>query len=515
VSKFISKDEELFLKVVGDVIAYPQRYLEAGKWLDRYYDSNELLTEKRREIKKQKRQLNEEIEEIKGKIKTEELTGHTKFNEKLQHLEGDLFTKSRRLEFISQFETEQRPSIKERLAYALEDLFQNYQQAGVLSEQDARAVLLIVWVATDAKTNETKLSITKFANIHWETKAEVSDESRFGLAPFLFLELDIALHYEYSYKPEGGSDYGPIYELDLNYLRMIHRAWAKIKAEEESELANANKAIDDFLEKLKPIDGIEYLHNKDKTDKPKTLSNRLKDYAEYFRELPHNMLLEVLWERYYKTEYPIGPLPMKIMCAGGNIRELLRFGCFKKDKDELLDVYNEGRKISMEKGNTRIWQEMSRNLRARALLSYNCNYFKTFDEDCQLVANELEKEVQALVAKEKTEPKKQTNGDKKVELYTGENSNGKTRKTRHSLDFRSVSWFGTDYTFTPNQAAAVKILWENWENGTPEVGGDTLATEVESESKRARDIFKNHLAFGSMIQKGKTKGTYRLVEPDK
>lgn len=88
-------------------------------------------------------------------------------------------------------------------------------------------------------------------------------------------------------------------------------------------------------------------------------------------------------------------------------------------------------------------------------------------------------------------------------------------KAKHSIDFRSVHWFGTDYTFTPNQAAAIKILWEAWENGIPDVGGDTLAVVVESDSKRARDIFKGHLALGSMICPGQTKGTYRLVKPDK
>ena len=89
------------------------------------------------------------------------------------------------------------------------------------------------------------------------------------------------------------------------------------------------------------------------------------------------------------------------------------------------------------------------------------------------------------------------------------------KKTTYSTDFRSVRWFGTNYSFTPNQAAAVKILWENWEKGTPDVGGDTLAVEIESDSKRPRDIFKGHPAFGTMIRPGKTKGTYRLAEPDK
>lgn len=39
----------------------------------------------------------------------------------------------------------------------------------------------------------------------------------------------------------------------------------------------------------------------------------------------------------------------------------------------------------------------------------------------------------------------------------------------HSPDFRSVRWFGESYTFTENQALRVKLLWENWERGTPDV----------------------------------------------
>jgi hypothetical protein len=89
------------------------------------------------------------------------------------------------------------------------------------------------------------------------------------------------------------------------------------------------------------------------------------------------------------------------------------------------------------------------------------------------------------------------------------------KTAKHSVDFRSVFWFGDEYSFTGNQAAAVKILWENWKNGTPDVSGEYIATEISSDSKRARDIFKEHPALGSMICQGQTKGTYRLTEPKK
>jgi hypothetical protein len=88
---------------------------------------------------------------------------------------------------------------------------------------------------------------------------------------------------------------------------------------------------------------------------------------------------------------------------------------------------------------------------------------------------------------------------------------------RHSKDFRSVHWYGEDHTFSPTQAACVKVMWEEWENGTPDLGQDTILEhpEVEAESKRLVDVFKGHPAWGKMIVKGRTAGTYRLAEPPK
>jgi hypothetical protein len=59
------------------------------------------------------------------------------------------------------------------------------------------------------------------------------------------------------------------------------------------------------------------------------------------------------------------------------------------------------------------------------------------------------------------------------------------------------------------------VLWEAWENGTPELGQETILEhpEVEAESKRLVDVFKGHPAWGKMIVTGHTAGTYRLAEP--
>jgi hypothetical protein len=87
-------------------------------------------------------------------------------------------------------------------------------------------------------------------------------------------------------------------------------------------------------------------------------------------------------------------------------------------------------------------------------------------------------------------------------------------QSRHSLDFRSVYWFGEEHIFTPTQAACVKILWENWEQRTPTVGEQTILDTADSAGSRLRDIFKGHPAWGKMIAPA-GKGAFRLQEPEK
>jgi hypothetical protein len=97
-------------------------------------------------------------------------------------------------------------------------------------------------------------------------------------------------------------------------------------------------------------------------------------------------------------------------------------------------------------------------------------------------------------------------------------------QARHSSDFRSVAWFGVSYSFTATQAACVKVLWREWDNGTPEIGEDATLEdpEVEADAKRLIDVFRDrrsstgyHPAWGSMIVQGSTKGAYRLNPPEK
>lgn len=83
----------------------------------------------------------------------------------------------------------------------------------------------------------------------------------------------------------------------------------------------------------------------------------------------------------------------------------------------------------------------------------------------------------------------------------------------YSPDCRSVRWFGSDYSFTPTQAAIVAELLRAWKQGTPDVGHETLLQKAGAETQRLADLFRNHLAWRTMIVPGSTKGTSRLQKP--
>ncbi|MCI0351197.1 MAG: hypothetical protein L0Z53_17375 [Acidobacteriales bacterium] len=94
---------------------------------------------------------------------------------------------------------------------------------------------------------------------------------------------------------------------------------------------------------------------------------------------------------------------------------------------------------------------------------------------------------------------------------------GDLQPTLHSPDFRSVRWYGTCYSFTANQASVVGTLWASWEQGTPDVGDETLlkAADHEAPPRSLRDVFRDHPAWGTMIVSAGSKGSHRLTEPEK
>ena len=92
---------------------------------------------------------------------------------------------------------------------------------------------------------------------------------------------------------------------------------------------------------------------------------------------------------------------------------------------------------------------------------------------------------------------------------------GDEKRIAHSPDFRSVLWYNTEYSFTPQQAEIVRILWEAFECSTPDVDATLLLSTdfTGSAAKRVRDVFRKSPAWKTMIVPGGSKGTYRLAPP--
>lgn len=88
-----------------------------------------------------------------------------------------------------------------------------------------------------------------------------------------------------------------------------------------------------------------------------------------------------------------------------------------------------------------------------------------------------------------------------------------TPLARHSLDFRCFYWHDQLFAFTDMQAPMVKLLWEAYENGTPDIGSETLLETVDAKSSRLVDIFRDNPAWGKMIVDGATKGSKRIADP--
>lgn len=90
----------------------------------------------------------------------------------------------------------------------------------------------------------------------------------------------------------------------------------------------------------------------------------------------------------------------------------------------------------------------------------------------------------------------------------------RTTEEQHSDDFRSLRWDGELYTFTANQAPVIRLLYDHYQRGVPDVGDETLLAAVDPESPPARlaTLFRGHVAWTRIVVPGKTKGTHRLLE---
>jgi hypothetical protein len=129
----------------------------------------------------------------------------------------------------------------------------------------------------------------------------------------------------------------------------------------------------------------------------------------------------------------------------------------------------------------------------------------------------LLKQASAEPAGHPPEPDTQATEERDEAKGESEAPTGHPGAVSHSEDFRTVRWYGTDYTFTPTQAACVRVLYEAYSCGRPDVGQETILNRAGSEGARVRDLFKRpggmHSAWGTMILRGPSKGLFRLANP--
>jgi hypothetical protein len=86
----------------------------------------------------------------------------------------------------------------------------------------------------------------------------------------------------------------------------------------------------------------------------------------------------------------------------------------------------------------------------------------------------------------------------------------------HNADFTMVRWFGTEHHFALGvQSSAVRTLWEEWERTGLGLHQETIREVIDAERDNFRidNTFRNHKAFGTMIQR-LGDGRYGLVPPN-
>ena len=120
----------------------------------------------------------------------------------------------------------------------------------------------------------------------------------------------------------------------------------------------------------------------DKIKKPPKLSDRIKGIIELHSK---------------SSDTPGLTKSSPLYAAGCDVYNVWRhMGFFKEFNNQLQAAFYEGQRKSPFGGEISLWQELVTILRVRADLPDTTDFLKTFAEDCRLVADAIEKEVQAV-----------------------------------------------------------------------------------------------------------------------
>lgn len=91
-----------------------------------------------------------------------------------------------------------------------------------------------------------------------------------------------------------------------------------------------------------------------------------------------------------------------------------------------------------------------------------------------------------------------------------------TTQASHDPKFRNVTWFGEEFSFSPQQAKCVEVLWRFWMQHTPIIREEMVLEVAGLKARNLKEVFASgpgKSAWGRMIDAGDHRGTVHLLVP--
>ncbi|MCJ7786637.1 hypothetical protein MUP06_00240 [Patescibacteria group bacterium] len=170
--KFTDKNRQIFLEIETDIRENPDKYLQAGKWLNQFYDEDKFWQKKKeyletlikickshKETNRCECELCEEVEWLRWVIEKKTFMSHDEYIE------------------ISDMEKKDKEGLLKkgvptiyRLLEAKDDLISQFiSNQGMVSTHSAKCVYLTNWLLTSPESrNDTDIEITKFQHYELE-----------------------------------------------------------------------------------------------------------------------------------------------------------------------------------------------------------------------------------------------------------------------------------------------------------------------------------------------------------
>ncbi len=172
------QDRELFHNIAKEIRNNPDKYLETGKWLDKYCSEDAYW-------QRQEDKLHKIGRDSSFKTYSEAWKAH--------RLEQEI--RERRI-----------PALLIRFQEARDYLLEKYKDEQFILEEDAKRIILITWLLTEPDAEKSNLDITKLEKWLWEPTDDITKMSR-GSAQSLWVQIRAG------------------YEL---WMKLVRVAWSKI-----------------------------------------------------------------------------------------------------------------------------------------------------------------------------------------------------------------------------------------------------------------------------------------------